>query len=74
MKGMGGGRLRSTEVATVFWPFLDAQKLAGAEAFQSCRVCSCSTSRKWSQGEAPEKCGPDKVQKMQISSGTHRLR
>ena len=28
MKEMGGGRLRSTEIPTVFWPFLDAQKLA----------------------------------------------
>ena len=33
MKGMGGGRLRSTEVATVFWQLLDAQKLAEAENF-----------------------------------------
>ena len=28
-----GDGWRSTEVATVFWPFLDAQKLAEAENF-----------------------------------------
>ena len=30
---------RSTEVATVFWPLLDAQKLAEVENFTMCRFC-----------------------------------
>ena len=52
MKEMGGGQHRSTEVATVFWPFLDAQKLAEAENFTKLQIFSCSTPRKWSQGPA----------------------
>ena len=38
---------------------------------------SCSIPWKWSQGSAPEKLwtfGPDKVQNLQICSGTNRLR
>ena len=49
------GRLRSTEVATVFGPFLDAQKLAEAQNRTTLNIFSCSTPWKWSQGSAPEK-------------------
>ena len=68
---------RSTKVDRIFWPFVDARKLAEAENFTKMQICSCSTPQKWSQATAPGKyCifAPDKVQNLQIFSGTHRLR
>ena len=43
-------RWRSTEIATIVWPFLDAETLAKAEACTKLYDFLCSTPRKWSQG------------------------
>ena len=64
MKWMGGGRLRSTEVATVFWPSFDAQKLA--EGPSGTNLGIGGMSRAAGELKSPSRSGPPDA----LASGT----